>query len=178
MNIQDRIDKKEREIVEDARNLRRDQLDALDNILGNFEGVAFDDLDSAGQSSLVSIANQYGIPFDILKESMNLQKQSMVFKTAQDIKKYNATTGANKGGGTGLGGSADTSGEIRSWLLANKRANPSKSYYELWGELADEMRVKGLNPGNYDREFWKVLHPEGLAGYNKYVKNSVSNPFQ
>ena len=68
-----------------------------------------------------------------------------------------------------------TASAVRNWLLENKRANPDMPYYDLWGKLADEITNQGLNPSNYDKLFWEILHPEGLAGYDKYVKESGTN---
>lgn len=74
----------------------------------------------------------------------------------------------------GSRGIGDTPGKIRSWLITNKRANSDVEYVELWGQLADELQKQGLNPANYDKQFWEVLHPEGLTGYAKYKGGSSS----
>lgn len=72
--------------------------------------------------------------------------------------------------------------KIRDWILENKRANSNIPYEDLWGQLADEMKKQGLNPTNYDELFWEILHPEGKAGYQKYVKGTTTkttkNPFE
>jgi len=68
-----------------------------------------------------------------------------------------------------------TTTAVRNWILENKRANPDIPYYDLWGVLAEDMASQGLNPSNYDKLFWEILHPEGLAGYDKYVKASGSS---
>ncbi len=72
--------------------------------------------------------------------------------------------------GKGDLGTSDT--EIKNWILEKKRANPDIPYYELWGQLADEIKNQGLNPSNYDKIFWEILHPEGKAGYEKYKKQT------
>jgi hypothetical protein len=58
-----------------------------------------------------------------------------------------------------------TDAQFREWLLQNKLANPNLSYDKLWEDLANYLTSKGLNPSNYDEQFWEILHPEGLAGY-------------
>jgi hypothetical protein len=63
-----------------------------------------------------------------------------------------------------------TDTNIRDWIYANKVANPNLAYYDLWGQLVDDLKAQGLNPSNYDKIFWEILHPEGLAGYKKYVQ--------
>lgn len=77
-----------------------------------------------------------------------------------------------------------TPASVQAFLLANKKANPSVAYYDLWGQLADQLKAEGINPANYDKEFWSILSPDGLAGYQKNVidpkkKNSstIVNPF-
>lgn len=64
--------------------------------------------------------------------------------------------------------------QIDDWLTANKRANPGVAYYDLWGKLADELSNNKINPADFNKEFWKILHPEGLAGYQKYVASQKS----
>ena len=79
--------------------------------------------------------------------------------------------GSTQTGGYGTPDSL-TTGQVKEWIYKNKQANPDVPYYELWGQLSDELKAQGLNPSNYDKEFWEILHPEGLEGYNKYVKSS------
>ncbi len=69
-----------------------------------------------------------------------------------------------------------TAAKIDDWILANKKANPDVPYENLWGQLADQLKQQGVNPSDFDKEFWKLLHPEGIAGYQKYVtdKNKSS----
>lgn len=86
------------------------------------------------------------------------------------------------GGGTPDKPLTASDSAIRNWILENKRNNPDMPYYDLWGELAEEMKKQGLNPSNYDKIFWEILHPEGEAGYTKYVKGGgggeeLVNPF-
>lgn len=105
---------------------------------------------------------------------------------------YKASSGGGGGSGrsggsssTGLKPTADTASEIKAWILANKRANPNIPYYDLWGQLSDELNNQGLNSSNFDPQFWEILHPEGLAGYNSQKKksqpsgnsNQLTNPF-
>jgi hypothetical protein len=91
------------------------------------------------------------------------------------------TTGGTSGAGETTLSASDTA--IRNWILKNKQANPDIPYYDLWGQLSDEMKKQGLNPSNYDKIFWEILHPEGEAGYEKYVKGAtggttIKNPFE
>jgi hypothetical protein len=65
--------------------------------------------------------------------------------------------------------------EVRAFLQKNKKANPGVSFYDLWGQLSDQLQGEGYNPSNYDKQFWEILHPEGLVGYEKYVKKAASN---
>ncbi len=62
---------------------------------------------------------------------------------------------------------------VRNLLYDNKRANPDMNWFDLWGEIADEIVANGGNPKNFDAIFWEVLHPEGSAGFKKY--NSTTN---
>lgn len=62
-----------------------------------------------------------------------------------------------------------TTGQVDDWITEQKQANPNMSYDELWGELAEGLQAAGVNPTDFDKNFWKILHPEGLTGYQKYV---------
>lgn len=59
---------------------------------------------------------------------------------------------------------------VRSWLLENKRNNPDVAWFDLWGQLADKLQEEGLNPTNFDKQFWEILHPDGLAGFKREQK--------
>lgn len=59
--------------------------------------------------------------------------------------------------------------------------------YSLWGQAADDLQAAGYDPTDFNALLWETFHPEGLAGYKKYVlgqpdKNtssstSIKNPF-
>lgn len=63
-----------------------------------------------------------------------------------------------------------TAGQVDDWITKNKQANPNVVWYDLWGQLADELKQRGVNPTDFDKEFWKILHPEGLKGYEAEQK--------
>jgi len=90
-------------------------------------------------------------------------------------------SGGGGGGGTGndtvLDDNENSTGQVKKWIIANKRANPDVPYYELWGRLSDELEKKNLNPANYDKVFWEVLHPEGLTGYAAEQKKKKEDPY-
>jgi len=75
----------------------------------------------------------------------------------------------NRGGGMDITvKGSPTSGEMKDWLLKSKQKNPDIPYYDLWRQLANHLTSKKINPSNYDKEFWEILHPEGAEGYKKY----------
>lgn len=66
-------------------------------------------------------------------------------------------------------GSLPSDAKIKNWIYKNKQENPDQPWYELWGELSDEIQNEwGVSPSNYDQLFWEILHPEGAAGYKEY----------
>ena len=101
---------------------------------------------------------------------------------AKTSKIYNKSITIGDGSGTGPGKKGyPTTGEVKDWLLEAKRKNPSMSYYDLWGQLADKLKETGVNPGDFDEQFWTVLHPEGAGGFDKFVKKAekaTDNPFE
>lgn len=164
-------------------------------------GVAFPDtvsfLKAAGVSTFAE-AYQRGLVTDITPPVAEIDTQVITAngrsllintQTGETIRDLGGAykAGSSGGGGgsslsyssaskTGLKPSADTASEIKAWILANKRANPSIPYFDLWGQLSDELNNQGLNASNFDAQFWEVLHPDGLTGYKKQNKQTTSSP--
>lgn len=124
------------------------------------------------QSKLLSPteAARLGVPYG------TTQEEAAALAITPNFGKSSSGSSRGSSSGTGLKSTADSSGEIKSWIIANKRANPDVPYYELWGQLADELQRQGLDPTNYDKVFWEVLHPEGLAGYQKEQEKKKQEP--
>lgn len=113
-------------------------------------------------------AARLGVPYGTTQQEAAAMAITPSYgRTSSGSKSGSSKSASSNGSSVGLKSTADTSGEIRAWIIANKRANPDAPYYELWGQLADTLRNQGLNPENYDQVFWEVLHPEGLAGYQR-----------
>lgn len=73
----------------------------------------------------------------------------------------------NSSPGPGPGNDYPSTSKIKNWIEQNRSANPNTPYHNLWGDLVDQMLAEypGINPTNYDKQFWEVLHPDGLKGY-------------
>jgi hypothetical protein len=90
------------------------------------------------------------------------------YQNADANRKLRAS-GGSSGGATPK---STTDASVRKFIEDNKKANPDANWYDLWGELADDIQQNlHVSPSNYDNLFWELLHPEGAAGYDKYVKN-------
>jgi hypothetical protein len=50
-----------------------------------------------------------------------------------------------------------------------------KNRYDLWDKVAKEITAEGGNPTQYDALLWRYFHPEGTAGYKKYVLGQGSS---
>lgn len=94
-DIQTRLDKKEREVLDDARNLRNDSIKAMGDILSSFKGLAWGDLDPESQVELSSTAKQFSIPLNLLAKALEVNKQQQVFDNAVKLKKDTSITEAN-----------------------------------------------------------------------------------
>jgi hypothetical protein len=129
-------------------------------IVNTFTGEAYPDEQSFFKSSGVTSFEQANARNLITDYDSATQQQ---IQSSKSLPRSNSSN-------TDLKSTADTSGEIKSWIIANKRANSYIPYYELWGQLADELKKEGLNPENYDKVFWEILHPEGLVGYEAEQK--------
>lgn len=76
--IQDRIRAEEDRIFNRTMALRNDAKGVLGTILQNFEGMDFEDLDGAAQSKLAQLANDAGVPIDLLVAGMANVKNNMM----------------------------------------------------------------------------------------------------
>lgn len=91
------------------------------------------------------------------------------YQNADANRKVRASGGSSSSSSTPK---STTDASVRKYIEANRKANPDTPWYDLWGELADDIKTNlEVNPNNYDNLFWELLHPEGSAGYDKYVKN-------
>lgn len=82
LKIEDRIKQREDKVLEQARNLRKDSLTALKDIVTQFEGLAFNDLDADSQSEVLDIAKQFNIAPSLLASAMQNAKEQKIFDNA------------------------------------------------------------------------------------------------
>lgn len=80
---------------------------------------------------------------------------------------------------SGLGGGGTpkntTDAAVRKFIEAKKAQSPGTPWYDIWGQVADEIRgTLQVDPKNYDSLLWELLHPQGSAGYDKYVAKQRS----
>lgn len=80
--IQEKLDKDEKEALDAARDLRKDSLTAMSDILESFEGLAWTDLDPQSQADLAEKAKEFDIPLNLLTSAMKNTKQQQVFENA------------------------------------------------------------------------------------------------
>ena len=91
--IQERLDAKEKLLLEQARSLRNDSIDALSSITKSFTGLAWEDLDPQTQADLVNTAKQFGLPINMVMDSLKVAKQQQVFDNAIKLKSSQKTDG-------------------------------------------------------------------------------------
>jgi hypothetical protein len=120
------------------------------------------------QKASAEIGQQYATPGTSIIESGGRQLLINT-QTGETIKDLGSVPVGTPG--TGDKPLSSTDSAVRSWILEKKRANPNIPYHDLWGQLSDDLKRQGLNPSNYDKIFWEMLHPEGLEGYKKYVSD-------
>lgn len=63
---------------------------------------------------------------------------------------------------------------VRDMVIANKTSNPNVPYYELWGNIAEDLRKNQIDPGLYDGLFWEYLAPaKGTkTGYDQWAEKT------
>ena len=80
--IEEMLQKQEDKVVEQARNLRKDSLSALSDIVDSFRGLAYEDLDAETQSDILDITKKFQIPPNLLSGALKIAKQQQVFENA------------------------------------------------------------------------------------------------
>jgi len=80
--IQDKIQEQENKVLEQVRNLHKDSISALSNIVNSFKGLALEDMDAETQGQLFEMARANGIPFNLLTGALKTAKQQQVFDNA------------------------------------------------------------------------------------------------
>lgn len=95
--IQQQLTEQENKVLEQARNLRQDSLNALDKVSTQFKGLAWTDLDPQTQADTLNLLKSYpDITPKILADVLAIQKKQQVFDNA--IKAKNAEkTGSTNG---------------------------------------------------------------------------------
>ena len=93
--IQDKLDKQEQQLVENARNLNKDSLSALSNIVDSLKGLAWTDLDPQTQSDISNLLKNYpDLTPQIVADALKIGKQQQIFENA--IKAGKVGGGADK----------------------------------------------------------------------------------
>ena len=85
--IEDRIKQDAKDILDEARTLRKDSLSAMSDILESFEGLAFEDLDAESQAEVLDIAKQFDIKPNLLASAMKNSKQQKIFDKSIELAK-------------------------------------------------------------------------------------------
>lgn len=82
--IDDKIKEDAKNVLKDARELRKDSLSAMSDILSKegLGGLAWEDLDTQSQADLIETAKQFNIPLNLLTRAMANVKQQKVFDNA------------------------------------------------------------------------------------------------
>lgn len=133
LKIEDRINEKQAKVLEEARNLRKDSLGALQDIITQFQGLSFTDLDVDTQSELLDIAKQFGIKPSLLSAAMQNAKEQEIYDRSVQKK-------------TGAGGGISTG--ALSGITQSVISNPT-----LFDDLTPTARgqvIAELQAGGYD----------------------------
>lgn len=122
---------------------------------------------------VIDLASKYpDAPIDILSDSVASARSKIEgSRLYQDQVRPPSSSGPSSN-------PINTSGELETYLVKLKQANPDIAWYDLWGQASDFLKSTKLNVNqpDYDKVFWKILHPEGETGYNNpnYVNTNPS----
>lgn len=73
----------EKDVLDKAQTLTDNARQTLATILTNFKGLTFDQLDTASAAEITKIANQLGIPLEVLKDGMQVVKNQIDLENRQ-----------------------------------------------------------------------------------------------
>lgn len=94
--IEEKLAAEEKRIADEARNLRKDSLTALNDIVSSFEGLAFEDMDAATQADVLAKAKEFDIPPSLLIAALKNAKQQKVFDNMIKASRENRLTEESK----------------------------------------------------------------------------------
>lgn len=155
--LQNKIDEQlktnERQVVEDARNLSKDSISALSNIVNEFgdKGLDWQDIgqNPQAQVDILNMIKPYpGLTVDIISSALKIAKQQKIFDNALKIKEKSKTE-SNK------------ILQIENKLIQSKNG----------GEFVDgnvyleEKRRSTLNPSEFDSRFGNLLSDSDQTKY-------------
>ena len=84
--IDDKLKEDAKEIIKNAKELKKDSLVSLSSILKSFEGLAWEDMDAETQAELIDTAKTQSISLNLLTAALKNAKQQRVFDNALKTK--------------------------------------------------------------------------------------------
>lgn len=92
LQAQQIIQQEEESVFNRAMTLRQDAQSVLGTIISSFAGVDFAELDDNLKLQISQVANQAGVPMDLLIQGMKVQKDQLDFQNTLDLIKVQGTS--------------------------------------------------------------------------------------
>lgn len=83
IKIEEAIREQEQAVVDEARKLRKEALNAMNDIVSSLEGLAWEDLDAETQAEVLEMAQSFGIPINTLASALKVAKQQKVLDNSR-----------------------------------------------------------------------------------------------
>ncbi len=81
----EKLAEQEKQILDSAKNMNKDQLSSLKSILDSFEGLEWADLDATTQSQLSELAKNNNIPIELLSSALKNAKQQAIISKEKKV---------------------------------------------------------------------------------------------
>lgn len=155
--IQKLLDDEEKNVLEQARNLRNDGIKALGDIVDSFKGLAFTDMDADTQSQLLDTAKQFGITPDLLASALANAKKQQIFENAVKADKAGGISGGGVSGVAIRDADSVMSGTLNLQDISvkdNYRASVAAELTKRFNEAKKTGDVEGMMKASavYDKE--------------------------
>jgi hypothetical protein len=162
LQVQDRIAQQDSEMFSRAMALRQDAQNILGNIVSSFAGFSFGDLDNNSKLKIQQLANQAGIPFDVLVSGMDVVKNQMDFNKMLEMAKLQSSQASQTISNSDI-------------LALGKQLYESGEYGSIAEAYNEAGRMLGGGFGGGFELGEQVGEINGLPAYDTYATNPGVN---
>lgn len=154
IKLEDRLQKQEQEVLDRARQLSRDSVSTLSNIVEQFSGLAWTDLDAQTQEDVLNLIKPFpDLTLGIVSAALQNAKQQQVYERAKKATEKPATAAQET---------------VAAYAARIEQANPLIKSYE--GDIS-EMSVIGYE---LQKRLPASLQSDTFRAYDQAARNFIN----